>query len=130
VVKVAYGHGPRQARVSEDDADELLDRISDEARRDGRPQDVQVTVESAGTLGIVVGADWSVLNHVPADLHPPYMVSVGDDQSNEPVVFYVAADHYSETLRRNTIRPEAARAAMRHFVATGQLSPNVTWVAV
>jgi hypothetical protein len=46
--------------------------------------DVQVTVESAGTLGIVVGADLSVLNHVPADLDPPYMISVGDDQSNEP----------------------------------------------
>ena len=127
VVEVEYGHGPRQARVSEDEVDELLDRIADEARRDGRPQDVQVTVESAGTLGIVVGADWSMLNHTAANLDPPYMVSVGDDQSKEPVVFYVAGHHYSETLRRNTIRPEAARAAMRHFVATGELSPDVAW---
>jgi Immunity protein Imm1 len=127
VVEVQYGHGARQTRVSEDNVDRMLDRIADAARRDGRPQDVQVTVENAGTLGIVVGADWSVLNHVPADLDPPYKVSVGDDQSGEPVVFYVAGDHYSETQRRNTIRPEAARAAMRHFVATGQLSPDVTW---
>jgi hypothetical protein len=130
VVEVEYGHGPRRAHVSEDEVDEMLDRLSDEACRDGRPQDVQVTVESAGTLGIVIGAGWSVLNHVPADLDPPYMVSVGDDQSNEPVVFYVAGDHYSETLKRNTIRAEAARAAMRHFVATGQLSPDVTWEEV
>jgi hypothetical protein len=65
----------------------MLDRIADAARRDGRPQDVQVTVENAGTLGIVVGADWSVLNHVPADLDTPYKVSVGDEQSSEPVVF-------------------------------------------
>jgi hypothetical protein len=78
----------------------------------------------------VVGADWSVLNHVPADVDPPYLVSVGDDQNEEPVVFYVAGDHYSETLRRNTIRPLAARAAMRHFVATGELSPDVTWEEV
>jgi Immunity protein Imm1 len=127
VVEVQYGHGARQTRVSEDNVDRMLDRIADAARRDGRPQDVQVTVENAGTLGIVVGADWSVLNHVPADLDPPYKVSVGDDQSGEPVVFYAAGDHYSETQRRNTIRPEAARAAMRHFVATGQLSPDVTW---
>jgi hypothetical protein len=130
VVEVEYGHGPRQARVSGDEVGELLDRIAEEARRDGRPQDVQVTVESAGTLGIVLGAEWSVLNHVPADLDPPYMVSVGDDQSEEPVVFYVAGDHYSETLRRNTIRPEAARVAMQHFVATGELSPDVTWEEV
>jgi hypothetical protein len=130
VVEVEYGHGPRQARISENEVDAMLDRIADEARRDGRPQDVQVTVESAGTLGIVVGANWSVLNHVPANLDPPYMVSVGDDQSNERVVFYVAGDHYSEALRRNTIRPEAARAAMRQFVATGLLSPDVTWEEV
>jgi hypothetical protein len=117
-------------RVSEDEVEELLDRIADEARRARRPQDVQVTVASAGTLGIVVGADWSVLNHVPMNLDPPYMVSVGDDQGKEPDVFYVAGDHHSETLRRNTIRPEAARAAMRHFVATGQLSPAVTWEEV
>jgi hypothetical protein len=77
----------RQARVSEDNVDGMLDRIADAARRDGRPQDVQVTVENAGTLGIVVGADWSVLNHVPADLDTPYKVSVGDEQSSEPVVF-------------------------------------------
>ena len=130
MVEVEYGHGPRQARIGENEVDELLDRLAVEARRDGMPQDVQVTVESAGTLGIVVGADWSVLNHVPAHLDPPYMVSVGEDQSNEPVVFYVAGDHYSETLRRNTITPGAARAAVRHFVATGQLSPDVTWEEV
>jgi hypothetical protein len=130
VVEVEYGHGPRQARVTEHEVEELLDRVAEEARREGRPQDVQVTVESAGSLGIVVGADWSVLNHVPANVDPPYMVSVGDDQSEEPVVFYVAGDHYSETLRRNTIRPAAARAAMRHFVATGELSPDITWEEV
>ena len=117
----------RQARVSEDNVDGMLDRIADAARREGRSQGVQVTVEKAGTLGIVVGADWSVLDHVPADLDPPYKVSVGDDQGSEPVVFYVAGDHFSEAQRRNTIRPEAARTAMRHFVAAGQLSPGVTW---
>lgn len=125
-----YGHGARQVRIKQDKVDDLLDRIAVQAHRDGRPQDVQVTVESAGTLGIVVGADWSVLNHVPAHRDPPYMVSVGTEQGTEPVVFYVAGDHYSETLQRNTITPEAARAAIRHFVATGQLSPHVTWEEV
>jgi hypothetical protein len=55
------------------------------------------------------------------------MVSVSRDGGDEPAVFYVAGDHYSETMRRNTISPEAARAAMRHFVATGELSPKVEW---
>jgi hypothetical protein len=130
MVDVGYGHGPRQARVGEDEVDELLDRIAQGARRDGRPQDVQVTVKGAGTLGIVVGTGWSGLSYVPADLDPPYMVSVGDDLSEEPVVFFVAGDHSSETLRRNTIGSQAARAAMRQFVAAGELSPDVTWEEV
>jgi hypothetical protein len=55
------------------------------------------------------------------------MVSVGPDKSDDPIVFYVADDHYSEMPRRNTISPDAARAAMRHFVASGELSPDIEW---
>jgi hypothetical protein len=130
MVEVEWGHGPRTARVSQSELDGLLDRIDAEGRREGRPQDVQVTVQGAGTLGIVVGCEWSVLNHVPPELKPPYLVSVGQEESDDPVAFYVAGDHHSEALRRNTISPEAARAAMRHFVATGKLSPAVAWEEV
>ena len=115
MVDIEWGHDPRYERVSEDELDALLDRIDVEARRLDRPEDVQVTVNDAGTLGIVLGADWSVLNHVPSHLNPPYLVTVGEDPSNEPVAFYVAGDDYSETLRRNTISADAARAAARHL---------------
>ncbi|WP_407697543.1 Imm1 family immunity protein [Solirubrobacter deserti] len=54
-------------------------------------------------------------------------MSVGQNRSEEAVVFYVAGDHYTEVPRRHTITPSAARAAMRHFVAPGELSPDVTW---
>ena len=127
MVRVEWGHGPRQQSVPEEELDGLLDRISAQAQHEGRPQDVQVTVEGAGTLGIVVGADWSVLNHIPAHRNPPYMVSLGHEQSDDPVAFYVAGDHHSEALRRNTVTPQAARAAIRHFALTGELSPDVDW---
>jgi hypothetical protein len=116
VVTVEWGHGPRQQSVREDEVEEQLGRMSAQAQQAGRPQDVQVTVEGAGTLGIVVGADWSVLNYIPAHRNPPYFVSVGQEQADDPVAFHVAGDHHTETLRRNTIRPEAARAAVRYFV--------------
>lgn len=58
------------------------------------------------------------------------MVSVGSEVSDEPFVFYVAGDHYSETLQRNTIPPRAARAAMRRFLTSGELSPEVEWEQV
>ncbi len=102
---VEWGHGPRKQRIEYAELDALLDRIASEARPNEKPQDVQVTVEGAGTLGIVVGADWSVLNHIPSDLEPPYLVSLGREQSDDLVVFYVAGDHYSETRRRNIISP-------------------------
>jgi hypothetical protein len=57
-------------------------------------------------------------------------VTVGAHPSSGSVAFYVAADHYSETLRRNTISVDVARAAMRHFVATGKLSRDVNWEEV
>ena len=78
----------------------------------------------------MVRADWSVLNQVPTDRDPPYMVSVGPDEGDEPLAFYVAGDHHTETSRRNAISREAARAAMRHFVRTGELSPNLDWEEV
>lgn len=124
---VEWGRGEREEVRTGSDLDALLDRVEAEAREVGKPQDVQVTVEGAGTLGIVVGADRSFLNHIPTDLNPPYMVSVGGEGGAEPFVFYVAGGHYSETLRRNTITPDAARAAVRHFLATGDLSPAVEW---
>jgi hypothetical protein len=127
---VEWGHGEREEVCTAEELDALLDRVAVEARAAGKPQDVQVTVEGAGTLGIVVGDDRSVLNHVPADLDPPYMVSVGGEGGEEPFVFYVAGDHYSEALRRNTIPPDAGRAAMRHFLMTGALSPEVQWEEV
>jgi hypothetical protein len=127
---VEWGVEQREEVCTAAELDILVERLAREARADAMPQDVQLTVEGAGTLGMVVGDDRSVLNHVPDNLDPPYMVSVGSQDSDEPFVFYVAGDHYSEALRRNTISPAAARAAMRHFLATGGLSPEVEWEQV
>lgn len=129
-IVVEWGREQRRQIESFEQLDELLDRIAAEARADGRPQDVQITCGDAGTLGVVVGSERSALNHVPADLDPPYMVSVGDDVRDDPFVFYVAGDHYSEAAWRNTISPGAAREAVRHFAATGQLSQDVVWEEV
>jgi hypothetical protein len=73
---VEWGHGRREEVVHPDEADELIDRVAAEAREAGKPQDVKAPLEGAGTLGIVVGAEWSALNHIPPDLDPPYKASV------------------------------------------------------
>lgn len=127
---VEWGQGERQELQAAADLDALLDRVEAEARVARKPQAVQVTVEGAGTLGIVVGADRSFLHHVPADQQPPYMVSAGGEGAAVTFVFYVAGDHWTETLRRNTVEPTIARAAVRRFLAHGDLSPEVEWEEV
>jgi hypothetical protein len=71
MLAVEWGRGPREELIADTELDALLDEIAAEARREGKPQDVQVKVEGAGTLGIVLGAEWSVLNHIPPYLNPP-----------------------------------------------------------
>ncbi len=55
------------------------------------------------------------------------MVSVGADDRDELLDFYVSGDHHSQTPRRNTIGVAVARGAVQHFFRTGQLSPAVAW---
>jgi hypothetical protein len=130
MVVIEWGRRRREEVGGVADVDALLDQIAAEARKSGKPQDVQVTLGDAGTLGVVVGSERSALNHTPSHRDPPYMVSVGTENRDDPFIFYVAGDHYSEALWRNTIPPDVARDAVRHFVKTGDLSPSVAWEEV
>jgi Immunity protein Imm1 len=128
--EVTWGSGGRQVVRTVEELDALLDRIDDEARRTGRAQDVQLTGPGdAGTLGVVVGHDRSVLNHVPADGNPPYVISAGEQDEDRPFTFYVAGDHHSEALWRHTIPVAQAREAARTFLLTGRLDDRVRWTA-
>ena len=127
---VEWGVEQREEVRTVAELDALLERLAGEARAAGMPQDVQLTVDGAGTLGMVVGDDRSLLNHIPDNLDPPYMVSVGNEASDEAFVFYVAGDHYSDVPRRHTILPADGWAAMRYFLTTGELSPEVEWEQV
>ena len=58
------------------------------------------------------------------------MVSVGDDERDETLDFYVSGDHHTQTRRRNTVPVDVARAAMRHFFSAGELLSDVAWEEV
>jgi hypothetical protein len=55
------------------------------------------------------------------------MACVSDEDRAGFFVFYVDGSHYSEAPLKNTIAPDSARAAMRHFARSGELSPYVDW---
>jgi hypothetical protein len=65
---VTWRRGRREEIDDPDELERVLDVLTTEARTDGRPQAIDVTVGSNGTLTIIVGADRSMLSHVPADL--------------------------------------------------------------
>lgn len=127
VVKVERAGRPEQEVASAAELDAVLAEATADAASAGRAYDVQITHDSGGTLGVVVGDRRSVLNHVPRSLDPPYRVSVGDEVSDQAFVFYVAGDHYTEAAWRNTIPTEDALEAARHFASTGALTPAVLW---
>lgn len=125
------GSRPAGSRERAEQLDRLLDEIDRQSRAAHRPRDVQLTRSSGGgTLGIVVGSERSVLNHVPADGEPPYLSSVGQESEDSPFTFWVAGDHHSESAWRHTIPTTQAREAARHFLLTGTLDPRVEWAEV
>lgn len=129
--EVTWGQDDRAMITSTDELDALLDRIDAEARGLGRPQDVQLTgPEDAGTLGIVVGHDRSVLNHIPEHLDPPYLASRGEEDDDRPFTFYVAGDHHSEAAWSQTIPADVAREAARVFLLTGRRHDRIRWEEV
>jgi Immunity protein Imm1 len=127
VAEARWGTEAVETVETADALDALFARVDAEARRSGLPQDVQLTVAGAGTLGLVVGHDRSFLNHVPEDGDPPYMISVGDEDEDRPFTFYVEGDHHSEVHWRHTIPAARALEGARFFLATGALDDRLRW---
>ena len=80
-----------------------------------------------------MGAEWSVLNHIPSHRCPPYIASVGPEPGDEPTVFFVAGDHHSETLPRNTcsysmIRPGTLALDAERAFRVSPRRENFDWL--
>jgi hypothetical protein len=102
----------------------LLDRISREALPPYFPL-VQIS-STDGTLTVGVGAPVSTVNHVPPDGNPPYLISVGNNDSEEQFDFYLVG-HHSQFSARNTIANHLARAAAFEFAEKGVLTSKIVW---
>jgi immunity protein Imm1 of predicted polymorphic toxin system len=114
---------------SVDDVDRRLEQLH-EQYRNGEP--TLVTVERADrgdSLSIGLGARLSVLNFVRGDKNPPYYTSAGGRDVDEAISFMFGGE-WSEYPLRAAVSIEAARAAMRRFCETGELSEAVVWEEV
>jgi hypothetical protein len=107
--------------------DAQLDRLQ-EIGNAAEPFVVELSDPVAGTLGIVLGRDWSAATHERADGAPPYLISSGDAAlgPNPLVCFYWG--EWTELPGEAAISIAAAREAMHSFLRDRRIPSNLRWV--
>lgn len=109
-----------------DAVERRLDQLQ-EKFRSGEPTLVTVVRANTGdSLSIGLGAELSVLNFVRGDKNPPYFTSAGTTNADGAISFRFG-DEWSEYPLRAGVSIDRARAAVRRFCETGELSEIVTW---
>ncbi len=85
--------------------------------------------DNGDSLSIGLGSDLSVLNYVRGDNNPPYYTSSGGSEEDRGISFLFGGE-LSQSPLRNTVPISTARAAMKRFCETGELSKDVIWEEV
>jgi Immunity protein Imm1 len=111
--------------TSVDDLDRLLDALTTRALDLAVRFDVNVDPGDGTSMAIVVGGHTAVVEWTRDD---PWdcQVSTADD-TDDGVVHFAGGGQFSELPRQLWIEVALARQAIRHYVATGELTPRVRW---
>lgn len=109
--------------------DAALDSASSEASAKGRLNIVILSAPNRDWLSLVVGSDETVVSFNFGHGNPPYFVSCGEAQSDEPVLTaFVGLAHHTEFSRRSVVPSAVGRQAAREFLATGERPISLKWV--
>ena len=113
---------------SEAALDATLDEAFAEAQAAGRLNIVLLTAPNRDWLSLVVGGEETVLTFNYGHGDPPYYVSAGEAQTDDPVLTaYVGLEHHTEFPRRWVVVFAAGKQAAREFLATGKRPESTTW---
>jgi hypothetical protein len=118
--------GEEYAVRSTGELDQILDRLTADTPAD-MPRLAELINDAGDSLGLVIGADVSLLSFVGNAGNPPYYISVGELRAEGLFVLYVYGGHYSELPRRYCVSVEEAREAMRVFLEIGCLTDHLQW---
>lgn len=106
---------------------EELDRALDELENQAQePFMVELVRDDGASLSMGLGQSVTVLDYVPADGNPPYLLSHGPGTSAQSIWFRYRGDA-SEFPPEAAVPYPMGRAALRHFLSTGQLTSDLTW---
>ena len=119
---------PERIVNSEAALDATLDEASAEARAAGKLNIVLLTAPNRDWLSIVVGGEETVVGYNYGHGDPPYYVSAGQAQTDDPVMTaYVGLEHHTEFPRRWVVALALGRQAAREFLVTGKRPESIAW---
>jgi hypothetical protein len=80
-----------------------------------------------GTVGIVVGRDWSAATYERADGAPPYLLSAGDPELGPDPLAFFHSGHWTELPGEAAIPIADAREALRAFLRERRVPESIRW---
>lgn len=109
------------------DLDRCLDQLTARAVALGTPFNVALAGNDGTSLEIVVGARVATVQWIRDELWSCLVSLVGDGGGNGDPIEFAGNGQYSELPQRYWIEIAAARAVVRHYFQTGQLSAMARW---
>jgi len=126
-----HDQAPEQVLSDVISLDAVLDQASAEARTVGRLNVVVLSAPNRDWLTLVLGGEETVVGFNYGHGGPPYFASVGDAETDEPVLTaFVGLEHHTEFTRRWVVPIAAGRQAAREFLSTGQRPTSLRWEEV
>ena len=110
---------------SVDELDQLIDQLTMQAKQ-RMPFSIELSVNNATSLLIVVGREESHMEFYSGQSRPPIVGCVGPWNDDEFIVFSHRG-HYSEIDKRYCVPVMDARKALRQYFQTGLRPNNILW---
>ncbi len=109
-----------------------LDQVLDQAHfnaLNSLPTIVSIEMHNA-LLYIGLGLEKSFIHFMSSNNEPPYFSSLGDNDLDGVISFYLHGNHHTEIQRKNLIPLDKARFIVATFFQTGIRSEIVSWEEV
>ena len=123
-----HDRAPQQVLSDVEALEAALNEASVEARANGRLNIVILCAPNRDWLSLVLGGEETVVSFNYGHGNPPYYASVGDAQTDEPVLTaFVGLEHHTEFPRRWVVPAAVGRQAAREFCTTGERPISLRW---
>jgi hypothetical protein len=117
--------------VGLDQLDEIIAKAGERAKSKNFSSVILLNDDNDNQLGLAVGGNETVLTFTYSHGDPPYYVSKGKLDVEEPVfTCFLLFEHHTEFLRKWVIPVESGIAACHQFYNTGGLPSCIEWVEV